>query len=173
MEPTLPWSAKLCPALSSMMYPNVEEYEGQIELSPPAAYLTFHGAHNKRRGTVSGGKMGGSRQRAASAAPTAAFCAMDKAEVAQFLVGPKDAVFEKPDESNRHMKPLYLKDHIDGKPVSRMLVDGGAAVNLMPYSLFKKLGHGDDELKKTNMILNGFNGEPTEAKGIFLMELTV
>nr|AAM08630.1 Putative polyprotein [Oryza sativa Japonica Group] len=101
------------------------------------------------------------------------FCAMDKAEVAQFLVGPKDAVFEKPDESNRHMKPLYLKDHIDGKPVSRMLVDGGAAVNLMPYSLFKKLGHGDDELKKTNMILNGFNGEPTEAKGIFLMELTV
>jgi hypothetical protein len=71
------------------------------------------------------------------------------------------------------MKPLYLKGHIDGKPVSRMLVDGGAAVNLMPYSLFNKLGHGDDELKKTNMILNGFNGEPTEAKGIFSVELTV
>lgn len=26
------------------------------------------------------------------------FCAMDEAEVAQFLLGPKDAVFEKPDE---------------------------------------------------------------------------
>nr|AAX96785.1 retrotransposon protein, putative, unclassified [Oryza sativa Japonica Group]ABA92547.1 retrotransposon protein, putative, unclassified [Oryza sativa Japonica Group] len=62
--------------------------------------------------------------------------------------------------------------HIDGKLVSRMLVNGGAAVNLMPYSLLKKLGHGDDELKKTNMILNGFNGEPTEAKGIFSLELT-
>nr|AAQ56356.1 putative polyprotein [Oryza sativa Japonica Group] len=101
------------------------------------------------------------------------FCAMDEAEVAQFSLGPKDVVFEKPDESNRHMKPLYLKCHIDGKPVSRMLLDGGAAVNLMPYSLFKKLGRGDDELKKTNMILNGFNGEPTEAKGIFSEELTV
>nr|ABA98000.2 retrotransposon protein, putative, unclassified [Oryza sativa Japonica Group] len=101
------------------------------------------------------------------------FFAMDEAEVAHFSLGPKDAVFEKPDESNRHMKPLYLKGHIDGKPVSRMLVDGGATVNLMPYSLFKKLGHGDDELKKTNMILNGFNGEPTEAKGIFSAELTV
>nr|ABA97489.1 retrotransposon protein, putative, unclassified [Oryza sativa Japonica Group] len=101
------------------------------------------------------------------------FCAMDEAEVAQFSLGPKDAVFEKPDESNRHMKPLYLKGHVDGKPVSRMLVDGGAAMNLMPYSLFKKLGREDDELKKTNMILNGFNGEPTEAKGIFSAELTV
>nr|CAH68540.2 OSJNBa0009P12.9 [Oryza sativa Japonica Group] len=101
------------------------------------------------------------------------FCAMDEAEVAQFSLGPKDVVFEKPDESNRHMKPLYLKGHVDGKPVSRMLVDGGAAVNLMSYSLFKKLGREDDELKKTNMILNGFNGEPTEAKGIFSAELTV
>nr|AAM74403.1 Putative retroelement [Oryza sativa Japonica Group] len=101
------------------------------------------------------------------------FCAMDEAEVAQFSLGPKDAVFEKPDESNRYMKPLYLKGHVDGKPVSRMLVDGDAAVNLMPYSLFKMLGREDDELKKTNMILNGFNGEPTEAKGIFSAELTV
>nr|ABA92239.1 retrotransposon protein, putative, unclassified [Oryza sativa Japonica Group] len=101
------------------------------------------------------------------------FCAMDEAEVAQFSLGPKDAIFEKPDESNRHMKSLYLKGHVDGKPVSRMLVDGGAAVNLMPYSLFKKLGREDDELKKTNMILNGFNGEPTEARGIFSAELTV
>jgi hypothetical protein len=54
-----------------------------------------------------------------------------------------------------------------------MLVDEGPAMNLMPYSLFKKLGRGDDELKKTNKILNGFNGEPTEAKNIFSVELTV
>ena len=101
------------------------------------------------------------------------FCATDEAEVAQHSLGPKDAVIEKPDESNRHMKPLYLKGHIDGKPVSRMLEDGCAIVNLMPYSLFKKLGCGDDELKKTNMFLNGFNGEPTETKGVFSVELTV
>jgi hypothetical protein len=34
-----------------------------------------------------------------------------------------------------------------------MLVDGGAAVNLMPYSVFKKLG-GDDKLVKTNLTQN-------------------
>lgn len=34
----------------------------------------------------------------------------------------------------------HLKGHINGSPVSRMLVDGGAVVNLMSYSVFKKLG---------------------------------
>jgi hypothetical protein len=35
-----------------------------------------------------------------------------------------------------------------------MLVDGGAVVNLMQYSIFKKLGREDDELVKTNLTLN-------------------
>ena len=101
------------------------------------------------------------------------FRAIDEAGIAQLSLGPRDAVFEKPDELNHHMRPLYIKGHVDGKPISRMLVDGDAAVNLMPYSLFKKLGRGDEELKKTNMALNGFNGEPTKARGIFSVELTV
>jgi hypothetical protein len=50
---------------------------------------------------------------------------------------------------------LYIWGHIDGKPVSKMLVDGGAAVNLMSYSIFKKLRREDDELVKTNLMLNG------------------
>ena len=57
------------------------------------------------------------------------------------------------------MKPLYLKCHINGAPVTKMLVDGGAVVNLMPYSVFKKLGLHDDALMKTNMVLNGFKGK--------------
>jgi hypothetical protein len=36
-----------------------------------------------------------------------------------------------------------------------MLVNGGAAMNLMPYSLYGKLGKQDDELDKTNMTLSG------------------
>jgi hypothetical protein len=35
-----------------------------------------------------------------------------------------------------------------------MLIDDGAVVNLMPYSIFKKLGREDDELVKTNLMLN-------------------
>jgi hypothetical protein len=46
-------------------------------------------------------------------------------EVSHMCLSPKDAVFEKPEESSQHLKPLYTRGHIDGKPVSRMLIDGG------------------------------------------------
>ena len=55
-----------------------------------------------------------------------------------------------------------------------MLVDGGAIVNLMPYSLYKKLGGKDEELIKTNMTVSGMGGcDPIGAKGVASMELTV
>jgi hypothetical protein len=76
-------------------------------------------------------------------------------EVAQMCLSPKEAMFEKPEESSQHLKPLYIWAHIDRKPVSRMLIDGDAAINLMPYTIFKKLGREDDELVKSNLMLNG------------------
>jgi hypothetical protein len=54
-----------------------------------------------------------------------------------------------------------------------MLVDGSTAVNLMPYSILKKLGREDEELVKTNLMLNGMGGNPMEAWGVISMELTV
>jgi hypothetical protein len=58
-------------------------------------------------------------------------------EIAQMCLGSKEAMFEEPGESSQHLKPLYIRGHIDGRPISRMLVNGGAAVNLMVYSVFK------------------------------------
>jgi hypothetical protein len=60
--------------------------------------------------------------------------------VAQFDFGPKEAAFTKPKESVNHLKSLFVRGHIDGIPIAKMLVDGGATVNLMPYSLYRKLG---------------------------------
>jgi hypothetical protein len=70
-------------------------------------------------------------------------------------LSPKEAVFEKPEESSQHLKPLYIQGHINRKPVSRMLIDSRAAINLMSYSIFKKLGSEDNELMKTKLTLNG------------------
>jgi hypothetical protein len=79
-------------------------------------------------------------------------------EVGQMCLDPMKAVFKKPEESSQHLKPLYSRGHIDRKPVSRMLIDGGTTINLMPYTIFKKLGREDDELMKTNLTLNGVGG---------------
>jgi hypothetical protein len=54
-----------------------------------------------------------------------------------------------------------------------MFIDGSAAVNLMSYSVFKKLGRKHDELMKTNLTLNSVGGNPMEARGVISMELTV
>ena len=85
-----------------------------------------------------------------------------------------EAIFQKPKDSDNHLKALYWRGHINGKPVSRMLVDSGAIVNLMPYSLYKKLGGTDEELIKMNMTVSGVRGgDPIGAKGVASMELTI
>jgi hypothetical protein len=94
-------------------------------------------------------------------------------EVAQLDLDAERAVFKKPAAIGRHMKPFYVKGHIDGVPINRLLIDGGACVNIMPSSVFKRLGHTESELMKTNMTLNGFSGEASDAKGIVAKELTI
>ena len=51
-----------------------------------------------------------------------------------------------------------MKGFVYEKPMSKMLVDGGASVNLMPYTTFCKLGKGPGDLIETNMMLKDFGG---------------
>jgi hypothetical protein len=98
----------------------------------------------------------------------------DEPIVAQFDFGPKEAAYTKPKELINHLKPLFVRGHIDGIPIAKMLVDGGAAVNLMPYSLYRKLGKQDDELVKTNMTLSDVGTDSSiKARGVTSVELTI
>ena len=38
--------------------------------------------------------------------------------IAQLCLGPKIATFEKPKDDFLHLRPLYLRGHINGKPIS-------------------------------------------------------
>ena len=67
----------------------------------------------------------------------------------------QQAIFDKPIK-HRHLKALYVKGFIDGKPMNKILVDGGAFVNLMPYTTFCKLGNGPEDLIETDMMLKDF-----------------
>jgi hypothetical protein len=62
-------------------------------------------------------------------------------DIVELVLGVGRAMFEKPENPGVHMKPLFIWGHLDGTPVGHMLVDGGASVNILPLSLFKKLGH--------------------------------
>jgi hypothetical protein len=82
-------------------------------------------------------------------------------DVAELMLGAGCAVFEKPENPGAHMKPLFIWGHLDGTPIGHMLVDGGASVNILPLPLFKKLGHAEGDLKRTNLSHSGFAGDPT------------
>jgi hypothetical protein len=63
-----------------------------------------------------------------------------ESEVAELTLGAERAVFEKPAEVGKHMKPLYMKGNMDGKPMGWMMVDGGVSINIMMLDMFRKLG---------------------------------
>jgi hypothetical protein len=48
---------------------------------------------------------------------------LSEEDVAHLDFGPKEAIFQKPKAIENHLKALYMKGHINRKPISRMLVD--------------------------------------------------
>ena len=83
---------------------------------------------------------------------------VEKAECASLvLVEPEEIIFKKWTKVG-HLRPLYIKAHINGKPISQVLIDGGAILNVMPYSIVKKLGKSHKDLKETNMTMSNFTG---------------
>jgi hypothetical protein len=104
------------------------------------------------------------------------FYALDHKEllVAQLDFRLWPVIFEKPQEKNyKHLKALYLKGYINGHPVNKMLVDTGATVNIMSYSVLRRLGHSTEDLIKTNVTLSDFNGQASEAQGVLNVDLTI
>jgi len=66
-----------------------------------------------------------------------------------------------------------MKGFVDGKPMTKMLVDGGAAINLMPYTTFRKLGKGPEDLLEMDMMLKDFGGNASKTQGVVNVELMV
>ena len=98
----------------------------------------------------------------------------DQFESAQLSLDPMTAVFEKPEETKqRHLKALFLKGYVNGQPMTRLLVDGGAAVNIMPYALLRKIGKSNEDLAKTDMLLKDFEGNVSAARGALCVDLTI
>ena len=73
----------------------------------------------------------------------------------------------------QHLKPLYIKAHMDGRPVNRVLVDNRAAVNILPTSILRRLLKTENDLIATYVFVNGFTGGATKTKGVIPIEVKV
>ncbi|KAM1369982.1 hypothetical protein ACFX2F_040495 [Malus domestica] len=65
-----------------------------------------------------------------------------------------------------HLKPLYVTAHIEGYPVSKVFVDYGATVNIMPMNIMKALRRSNDELIPSGIIMSSFIGDKSQTKGV-------
>jgi len=84
------------------------------------------------------------------------------------------ATFEKPDSSMKnHLKPLFNQVKVDEVNINKVLVDGGAVVNLMPLSLLKRIGKSDKELKPHNIILSNCEGKAGHSLDALQVNLNV
>ena len=57
--------------------------------------------------------------------------------------------------------------------MTKMLVDGGEAGNLMPYTTFRKIRKGREDLLETDMMLKDFGGNASKTQGVVNVELMV
>jgi hypothetical protein len=83
-------------------------------------------------------------------------------------------IFEKPTLAMcQHLKPLYIKTHMDGRLVNRVLVDNGAIVNILPTSMLRKLLKTENDLIATDVSISVFVGGATKTKGAIPIEVKV
>jgi hypothetical protein len=95
-------------------------------------------------------------------------------EISETLWTPESAVFDKPVNSDHlHLKALYISGYINGSPMRKMLVDGGAAVNVMPITTYRKLGKTPEEMMRANLTLKDYSGRSQDVRGAAIMEITV
>lgn len=66
----------------------------------------------------------------------------------------------------KHLRPLYIKAHIDGKPVSRVLVDNGATVNILPLRMRRRLSKSELDFIPSEVSVTCFDGGVAQTQAI-------
>ena len=59
-------------------------------------------------------------------------------------------------EMTRHMNPFYVRAHLNGRAVSKVLIDNGSVVNVMPLRMLRALGMSINDLIETEVIVYDF-----------------
>ena len=54
-------------------------------------------------------------------------------------------------EMTRYIKPLYVRAHLNDRPVSKVLIDNGSTVNVMPLRILRALGMSINDLIETEV----------------------
>ena len=87
---------------------------------------------------------------------------------------PQKVILEKPSmEMMRHIKPLYVRAHLNGRLVSKVLIDNESTVNVIPLRMLRALGRSISDLIEIDVVISPFTGEVSKTLGIVLINITI
>lgn len=94
------------------------------------------------------------------------------------IVEEQQTIFEKPyARMMYHLKPLVIREEVDNIIVNKVfdliIWSCRTTVNLMLYSLFKKMGKSNTNLRPHNMVMLNYKGKTIHVMGVIHVELSV
>ncbi|KAL4194850.1 hypothetical protein AMTRI_Chr05g70520 [Amborella trichopoda] len=72
-----------------------------------------------------------------------------------------------------HNRPLFVTGELHVRPINRIMIDGGSAINLIPRRILTCLGLGSDDLTPTNITVQRFNQLGEKPAGIVCLRLKI
>ena len=76
-------------------------------------------------------------------------------------------------EMTRHIRPLYVRAHFNGKRMSKVLVDNGSAINVMPLRMLRALGRSIDDLIETKVSISTFTREISKTMSVLPIDISM
>lgn len=75
----------------------------------------------------------------------------------------------------KHNRPLFISGYLNGLEITRIMIDGGSAVNLLPLRMLKRLGIAIHRLAPSNLLIQvqGFHQSRQRSPGIVRLELKI
>ena len=76
-------------------------------------------------------------------------------------------------EMMMHIKPLYVRAHLNDRSVSKVLIDNGSTVNVMSLRMLRASGRCISDLIETEVAVFAFIGEVSKTLGILPIDITI
>ena len=87
---------------------------------------------------------------------------------------PQKVILDKPSvEITRHIKPLYVRAHLNSRPVSKVLIDNGSTVHVMSLRMLRAMGRSIGDLIEIEVVMYAFTREVSKTLGILPIDITI
>ena len=76
-------------------------------------------------------------------------------------------------EMTRHIKPLYVRAHLNGIPISKFFIDNGSVINVIPLRMLGALERNISDMIETEVTMSAFTREVSKTLGMLLIDMTI